>query len=178
MERKAIDTFDCYPEVMGAMQSRGLLLGAYDAAGKPNFMTIGWGMLGYSWRMPIWTVLVRPSRYTFGCVEHAGAFTVNVSPMELAKACSICGTQSGRDHDKVELAGLTASRSMHVDAPIEQHCPIIYHCKVVAATDLDPARVAPTITEILYATGDFHRVYFGDVIAVDASDDAREVLRP
>ena len=53
-----------YDLVMNALTSRGLLLGAYDPAGKANLMTIGWGTLGTIWSMPVWTVLVRPSRYT------------------------------------------------------------------------------------------------------------------
>ena len=106
------------------------------------------------------------------------SFTVNVPPAALTKACSICGTQSGRDHDKVELAGLNASRSQHVDAPVEEHSPIIYHCKVVSATDLNPAMTAAAIAEAYYPSGDFHRVYFGEVLATEASNTAREVLAP
>jgi flavin reductase (DIM6/NTAB) family NADH-FMN oxidoreductase RutF len=176
MDRKPIETFDHYPAVMRAMQNGGLLLGAYDRAGKANFMTIGWGMLGYSWKMPIWTVLVRPSRYTFDCIEHATTFTVNVPTPDMAKAVGICGTQSGRDIDKVAVAGLGAELSSHVNAPVETHSPIVYHCKVVSAADLEPDRVDPDIASVLYPSGDYHRVYFGDVQATEAAANVQEML--
>ena len=64
--------------VMHALGTRGLLLGSYDVRGKANFMTIGWGTLGIIWGLPIWVVLVRRSRYTFGCIEHSRCFSVNV----------------------------------------------------------------------------------------------------
>ena len=176
MERKSMETFVHYPEVMSAIQNPGLLLGAYDRSGKPNFMTIGWGMLGISWGMPIWTVLVRPSRYTFDCMEHAAAFTVNALPADMRKAVSICGTQSGRDIDKIEVAGLSVEKSAFVNAPVETHSPIVYHCEVMSATDLEPGRVAPEIVESYYPGDDYHRVYFGRVLASEAADDVRGIL--
>lgn len=167
-----MDVFDNYPAVMKAMLNGGLLLGAYDADGQANYMTIGWGTLGYIWRMPIWAVLVRPSRYTYDCIEHTKAFTVCVPTPAMAKAVSICGTQSGRDHDKVALAGLTAERSSLVDAPVEGQCPIVYHCKVVEHNDLLAETMDADIQAMLYPAGDYHRVYFGEVLGAQATEDA------
>jgi flavin reductase (DIM6/NTAB) family NADH-FMN oxidoreductase RutF len=174
MNRSEMDVFDHYPAVMKAMTGGGLLLGAYDAS--DNYMTIGWGTLGYIWRMPIWAVLVRPSRYTYDCIEHSKAFTVCVPTGAMSKAVGICGTQSGRDGDKVELAGLTAERSSLVAAPIEGQCPIVYHCKVVEHNDLLAETMDAEIQSLLYAAGDYHRVYFGEVLGAEAAGDAATLL--
>jgi len=131
MDRSAMDIFDNYAAVMKRLGSDGLLLGSYDAAGKANFMTIGWGTLGIVWGLPMWIVLVRPSRYTYECIEQSGCFTVNVPTPAMAEACAICGSRSGRDGDKCKLAGLTIGRASHVGAPIAVDCPIVYECHVV-----------------------------------------------
>jgi flavin reductase (DIM6/NTAB) family NADH-FMN oxidoreductase RutF len=176
MSRQPMDVFDHYAAVMKAMRGEGLLLGSYDEAGKANFMTIGWGTLGYIWRMPIWAVLVRPSRYTYECIEHSKAFTVCVPTPAMTNAVGICGSQSGRDHDKVALAGLTAEASPLVAAPTEAQCPIVYHCKVVEHNDLLAETMDPEIQSLLYAAGDYHRVYFGEVLGADAAPDVTAML--
>ena len=78
MSKQRIDYADHYAAVMRAMTGNGLLLGSYDSVGKANIMTIGWGAVGSVWGLPMWVVLVRPSRYTYHCIEHSKSFTVNV----------------------------------------------------------------------------------------------------
>ncbi len=170
MQRTKIDTFEHYAAVVERLGSDGLLLGSYDKAGKANFMTIGWGTLGIVWGLPIWAVLVRPSRYTYECIEHSGSFTVNVPTIDMDEACAICGTRSGRDTDKCDLAGLTAVRGEHIAAPTVGECPIVYECQVVHYNDVLPDTLSGDILSGLYPAGDFHRVYYGKVIAAAAGD--------
>jgi len=65
-----------------------------------NTMTIGWATIGYVWRKPVFTVLVRDSRHTFGIIEKAVDFTVSVPTTDMQDAIMFCGTKSGRDYDK------------------------------------------------------------------------------
>jgi len=176
MQREKIEVTQYYDAVIRAMQSRGLLLGSYDAAGKPNVMTIGWGSLGVIWGQPIWTVLVRPSRYTYQCIEHSGCFTVNVPTESMGMVCATCGSKSGRDTDKFAECGLTAEKSKNVLAPIVQECPIVYECVVVHSNDVLPEKLADEILSGPYLDGDFHRVYFGKVLRASAVPDAVELL--
>ena len=170
MARKTIETSRYYQDVVKVMTSQGLLLGSYDAAGKANVMTIGWGALGSIWGIPVWIVLVRPSRYTYECIERSGCFSVNVPTPAMAKACTICGTRSGRDGDKCAPAGLTVTRGSHVPAPLADQCPIVYECKVVHYNDVAPDTLATEIIAGAYPAGDFHRVYFGQVLSAAAGD--------
>jgi len=167
-----------YDRVIDAMTSRGLLLGSYDAAGKPNLMTIGWGSLGSIWGMPIWTVLVRPSRYTYSCIEHNGCFTVNVPEESHSMACALCGSRSGRDLDKFAECKLTAERGQTVLAPAVAECPIVYECQVVHSNDVLPAKLADQILSGAYVDDDYHRVYFGKVLSARAEADAARRLAP
>jgi flavin reductase (DIM6/NTAB) family NADH-FMN oxidoreductase RutF len=156
--------------MMESLRSRGLLLTAYDAAGKANSMTIGWGTLGSIWGMPLWIVLVRPSRYTFECIERTGAFSVNVPTAAMDRACSICGSRSGRDGDKLADAGLTAEPGTAAECPTLAECPIVYECEVVHRNDVLPAELFPAIQQGNYASGDYHRIYYGRVRAAAAAE--------
>jgi flavin reductase (DIM6/NTAB) family NADH-FMN oxidoreductase RutF len=165
-----------YEAVMGAMADRGLLLGSYDAAGKANVMTIGWGMIGSVWGVPTWAVLVRPSRYTYRCIEHTGCFTVNVPGEDLAMACATCGSRSGAGVDKFPAAGLTPQKAATVLAPAVAECPITYECQVVHSNDVLPAKLADEILAGAYVDGDFHRVYWGKILLARSAPDAAERL--
>ena len=107
MPKVPIRYTDHFAATLRRMREDGLLLVSTDPAGKPNVMTIGWGMVGSIWARPVFLVLVRPSRHTFSRLEQAGDFTVNVPPRELAETVAWCGTVSGRDHDKFAEKRLT-----------------------------------------------------------------------
>lgn len=178
MAKKTVRPTEHYSQVMDAMTRQGLLLGSYDADGKPNLMTIGWGSIGSIWGLPIWIVLVRPSRYTYRCIEHNGCFTVNVPPEDLGEACAVCGSKSGRDIDKFAETHLTAEKASSVLAPTVAECPLIYECQVVHSSDVLPEKLAGEIVSGAYMDGDFHRVYFGKILATLADPDAADKLRP
>lgn len=149
-------------EVLG---SRGLLLVSLDAAGRPNAMTIGWALVGIVWRRPMCAVLVRPSRYTYDCLEATGDFTVNVPLEELDEAVSFCGSRSGRDCDKFAHCGLVAIPGRSVRSPSIEQCVMSYECAVVHKSDVVPEQLEPNIVRELYGQGDFHRVYWGEIRA-------------
>lgn len=165
-----------YDAVMKALTGRGLLLGSYDAAGKANLMTIGWGALGSIWGMPMWMVLVRPSRYTYRCIEHTGCFSVCVPTEDMGLACTVCGSKSGRDMDKVTQCGLTARQGSVVMAPDIAQCPIVYQCQVVHSNDVVPARLAGEILDGAYMNADYHRIYFGKILGARFDPDAAKRL--
>ncbi len=176
MERKPISHTDHYAEVVKVLTSRGLLLGAYDSTGRANAMTIGWGSLGTIWSMPMWIVLVRPSRYTYQCIEHSGCFSVNVPGADLETACTVCGTRTGRDGEKLTEARLTAEKGRNVLAPTLAECPVVYECRVVHRNDVLPDQLVQELMDGPYANGDFHRVYFGRILSARAAENAPELL--
>lgn len=148
------------------MAAEGILLASFDAHGKLNPMTIGWGVFGWIWGRPIFTVLVRPSRYTYGCIERTGDFTVNVQPADRTDAATLCGTVSGRDQDKMGELGLTLLPSSKVKSPGIAECPIVFECQVVHRNDVQPPELAADIKTEYYPDGDFHRIYFGLILNV------------
>ncbi len=168
--------FDYLNETLDVLGKPGLLLVSTDADGKPNAMTIGWGTVGIIWGKPIFVVLVRPSRYTYGLMEQTEDFTVNVPSADLRKAVAFCGSKSGRDYDKFAENGLTAVPGKKVKSPIIDECVIHYECKVVHKNDVLKDELADAIVSSAYPGGDFHTIYYGEILSVYASPDAREKL--
>jgi len=170
--KEPISHTEYFEQVCHVLGTGGALLLSLDRKGKPNPMTIGWGTMGVIWGRPMFVVLVRPSRYTHGCIEHTGDFTVNIPPESLSDAATFCGTVSGRDHDKMAEQDLTAVASAMVKSPGISECAIIYECKVVQKTDVVPAAFDPEVVRQYYPKGDFHRVYFGEILRVVADREA------
>ncbi len=158
---KAVGPFDVYHKTIGKLAGNGILLLAGD---PPNPMTIGWGTIGEIWHMPIFTVLVRPTRYTFGLMEKAKDFTVCVLPEGFNKHLAICGTKSGRNMDKVKVCGFTLEKSVHIITPYICQSEIHYECRIVHKHRLDPAVLDQAINEKYYQTRDWHMVYYGEIM--------------
>ena len=73
---------------------------------KFNTMTASWGGLGWLWNRPVAFIFVRPERYTHEFIEREERLTLSFFGKEHREALNVCGTKSGRDCDKVRLAGL------------------------------------------------------------------------
>jgi flavin reductase (DIM6/NTAB) family NADH-FMN oxidoreductase RutF len=142
-----------------------VLLASCGKDGLPNVMAIGWGSVGLIWRRPIFIVLVRPSRYTYKLIEETGDFTVNIVPPKLKEVVQYCGTVSGRDHNKFKEKNLTPLPSKTTKTPVIKECILHFECKVVNKNDLIPSELENSIVPELYPKGDFHRVYFGEILA-------------
>ena len=176
MNKVKVRFTDFFAQTIQRMGEDGLLLVSTGTDGKPNVMTIGWGTIGWIWSRPVFIVLVRPSRYTYGRLEQVSDFTVNVPAREMRDAVEICGTISGRDHEKFEEAHLTPTPSREVRSPIIQECVVHYECRTLHRNDLAPEALAQAVREEFYPSGDFHRVYFGEIVAAYADEDASNRL--
>jgi flavin reductase (DIM6/NTAB) family NADH-FMN oxidoreductase RutF len=164
LELREIHYTDGLDETLDMMRRHGLLLTSVAPDGRPNAMTIGWGTVGVTWALPIFGVLVRPSRFTFGNIEAAGEFVVSVPGEDLRDACAFCGSRSGRDVDKFPELGLETVPAQTVSVPLIADCVRHYECKVVHRNDVIDAAIDPRIRENSYPNGDFHRIYHGQIL--------------
>jgi flavin reductase (DIM6/NTAB) family NADH-FMN oxidoreductase RutF len=144
----------------------GAFLTAGDSAAR-NVMTIAWGSIGFMWGKPVFTVLVRPSRYTHKFME-GGEFTVSLPLGGMRDALALCGSKSGRDVDKVKAAGLTLQAARKVATPVVAGCGLYYECRVVYKYELTPARLDRGLDAACYKDGDYHTVYVGEIVAAYA----------
>jgi flavin reductase (DIM6/NTAB) family NADH-FMN oxidoreductase RutF len=172
MNRRSVPYTFLFAETMDQLDGEGLLLAATKPDGQTNVMTIGWGTIGIIWGRPIFTVLVRPSRYTYQFIEASGEFTVNVPSGAMTDFVRFCGSRSGRDHDKLARFEISVTPGQHVRAITIDGCPLAYECRVVQKNDILPATLDPRIQSTYYPRGDLHRVYYGEILGVFASTEA------
>ena len=112
-----------------------ILVGTYDAAGKPNIMTVAWGGICCS-SPPCVAVSLRKVTYTYGNIVQQGAFTINIPSEKYAAAADYCGLVSGKKADKFAETGLTPIRSSLVNAPYIDEFPLVLECKLVHQIEL------------------------------------------
>lgn len=129
---------------------------------------------------PMCYISLRPERHSYGIIRRTGAFVINVTTEELARATDWCGVRSGRDFDKFRETGLTPVPSERVAAPFVEESPLSIECRVtqvvpLGSHDMFLAEVAGVLADDRYldpATGRFsleaarpivysHGEYFG-----------------
>ena len=138
---------------------------------RPNPMTIGWGGLTYFWGKHVFLAPVRPQRFTHPLLEQEGEFTVCVpAPGEMRKALAQAGTLSGRDGDKFAAIGLETLPGRAVNAPVIRGCALYLECRVLARTAFTGEGTDDEVAARAYPQGDFHTLFFGEVIACYAGE--------
>ena len=164
MDLKDVDFTHNVAATFRTMQEHGLLLTSVSPDGRPDTMAIGIGHIGPGWPGPCFVVYVRPSRYTYECIEANGAFVVSVPTDEMHDAVWHCGSVSGRDNDKFADCGFTTTPAATVGVPLIDQCVMHYECRVVGWTDIVEDGVEDAVRSKFYADGDYHRIYFGQIL--------------
>ncbi len=139
--------------------------------GKVNTMTIAWGSIGFIWRKPVFMAMVRPSRFTYEAMEKSGQFTVSIPFKDMGTALGICGSKSGRDIDKLVEANLTTNPGKKISTPVIANCGLHYECKVVYKQVMTPELLDKELQDQSYATGDYHTMYFGEILTTYVDED-------
>ncbi len=128
-----------------------------------NIMTIGWGMVGVAWQLPVFMVLVRDSRHTYSIMEKAVDFTVTVPTGDMQDALALCGTRSGRDLDKFAACGLRTRPGRHTTSPVLDVRGLHLECRILYKAPMDPSNLDPALGA-LYPARDYHTLYFGEIL--------------
>jgi flavin reductase (DIM6/NTAB) family NADH-FMN oxidoreductase RutF len=171
MERKPIDIKDFTIKGYSFFEIDWLLLSSGDfTAGEYNAMTISWGSLGVMWNRPFVQVVVRPHRYTYQFMERYPTFTLCAFPKSHHAALSLLGTKSGRDGNKIAEAGLTPTAASCVQAPAYVEACLVLECRKMYWQDFDPQHFLDPSIARNYPTQDYHRIYFGEILAVQGTD--------
>jgi len=123
-----------------------------DAAGRPDVITLGWAM-PTSGVPPMLAISVGHTRYSHELIEKGGEFVLAFPSIQLAEACLLCGTKSGRDTDKLAAAKLRTEPAKLVRPPLLAGCLANFECKVRGKL----------------VTGD-HTIFAGEVLAAHVDD--------
>ena len=129
-----------------------------------NCMTVSWGSIGMMWGKPVAVAVVRPSRHTYSFMEKYPDFSLCVFPESQRKALQYCGSHSGRDVNKPKECGLTPIALPGLGAPGYEEAELILGCRKLYYGDFDPAHFLSPDIEPNYKGGDYHRMYYGEIL--------------
>lgn len=133
-----------------------MLITVKDGEGA-NAMTASWGCMGVLWNKPVAVCFIRPQRYTYGLAENEERMSLAFFGEGYREALSLCGSKSGRDCDKLSLAGLTVS---DVDGvPVIDQASTVIIGKKLYADDLKEDNFVDKAMLDNYKSKDFHRIY-------------------
>jgi len=121
--------------------------------GPPNIITLAWA--GVACSDPVIISLgIRPERHSYGIIKESDGFVVNMPMASQMEQVDICGTVSGRDHDKFEKCGFTALPGNLIRAPLIAECPVNLECRVTQVIPLGS-----------------HELFLGEVVWVHYSEE-------
>lgn len=157
---KEITIFDVKENPVDLLNNQWGLITA-GKEGAYNTMTVSWGALGELWGREMVTAYIRPQRYTKNFLDNNDCFTLSFYPPEYKKALALCGSQSGRDVDKVKETGLTPV--FDEAAPYFREAKLVIVCKKVAVGQFEPEQFADATIMNEYPANDFHYIYYGEI---------------
>jgi flavin reductase (DIM6/NTAB) family NADH-FMN oxidoreductase RutF len=134
-------------------------------AGQPekfNTMTASWGGLGVLWNKNVVFCFVRPNRYTREFLDKEDNFTLSFLPDEFRDELMFCGTNSGREINKIEKTGLSPIPTTSNSLAFEE-ARLILECKKIYIQDIDPKNFLSKDIENNYPQKDYHRMFIGEI---------------
>ncbi len=165
----SLDEFCVRPHYLWHRQALILTAGDF-AAGHYNAMAVGWGSFGTMWDRPFALVVVRPSRYTYQFIEKYPTFTLCAFPSAYRPAVDLIGSKSGRHMDKIAAAGLTPVAASAVAAPAYAEAELVVECRKIFRSEFDPSQFIDPSIDANYPNKDYHRIYFGEIVALSGTE--------
>jgi flavin reductase (DIM6/NTAB) family NADH-FMN oxidoreductase RutF len=135
---------------------------------KVNAMTASWGCMGILWNKPVAVGFVRPQRHTYGLTENEDMISLAFLDEEYRNALNICGTKSGRDGDKLALAGLSSEELDGV--PVISEARLLIMCRKLYVGDLEESGFVDKSLLSNYTQKDYHRQYVCEIIKAFKKD--------
>ncbi len=131
-----------------------------------NVSTISWGNIGFEWGRPVFTILVRSSRYNHELLQDNEEFTVSIpTSSSMKKALNLVGSVSGREEDKFALAKITSFKAKTMDTPVVKEANIFYECKIIYNHKVDPKLLRGDVDVTSYMDGDYHEIFYGEIVS-------------
>ncbi|MDO5378349.1 MAG: flavin reductase family protein [Clostridia bacterium] len=106
-----------------------LIVGSYDAQGRPDAMNAAWGGIYESDQV---ILCLSEGHKTTKNIKARGAFTVSIADRaHLVQADYVGMVSANAAPDKMERSGLHSEKSAHVDAPLFDEFPMALECRLV-----------------------------------------------
>jgi flavin reductase (DIM6/NTAB) family NADH-FMN oxidoreductase RutF len=144
-------------------EDRMLITAGTDA--KYNMMTANWGGLGALYGKPTATCFIHPARYTYELMETNETYTLTFYTEAWREALQYCGSNSGRDRDKVKESGLTPLTIPSGNQAFSEAWLII-ECRKLVAQSLTPDALFDGKVKNEWSGKQLHKMYIGEIMNV------------
>ena len=118
-----------------AFPSQAVLVTCKDENNKTNVLTIAWHTT-ISKKPPLFGISVGPTRYSHDLIKNSKEFVVNFVPYDLVDKVHFCGTNSGRNIDKIKHVNLNLQYLDGFQTPIIKECYAHLFCKLYKSIEL------------------------------------------
>ena len=115
------------------------------------------------WGKNVAVTVIRPQRYTKEFVDKEELFSVSFLKDGSRDALKLCGSVSGRDHDKIKEARLTP---VFIDGvPAFEEADTILICRKMYRTSMNPADfIDKDADSKFYPEKDYHDMYIAEIV--------------
>lgn len=135
---------------------------------KFNTMTASWGGIGFLWNKPVAFIFIRPERYTFEFIERNEFLTLSFLGEENKAIHKVCGSQSGRNIDKIKETGLEPIFTDNGGITFNQS-RLTFECRKLYADMIKPEQFIDKSTIDKWyggSHGGFHKMYVVEIVNV------------
>ncbi|MDR0746122.1 MAG: DUF4468 domain-containing protein [Mediterranea sp.] len=132
---------------------------------KFNMMTASWGGLGVLYQKPVAICFINPTRYTYQLMEKDDTYTLTFYTEAYRGALQYCGTNSGRDTDKVKGSGLSPITTPDGSQAFSEAWLII-ECRKLVSQSITPEAISNEAVRNEWAGKQLHKMYIGEIINV------------
>ncbi|MDR0700310.1 MAG: DUF4468 domain-containing protein [Tannerella sp.] len=130
-----------------------------------NMMTASWGGLGTLYGKPIAFCFINPTRYTYQLMEKNDTYTLTFYTEAYREALKYCGSNSGRDKDKVKGSGLTPVTTPTGSKTFSEAWLII-ECRKLIGQSLSYDALFDEKVKSEWTGKQLHKMYIGEIINV------------
>ena len=172
MNYTSVSPYDIKKNMFDAIGKEWMLISAYDAGRKSglpyNTMTASWGSVGILWGKPVIWCYIRPQRYTKEFIDASELVTLSFFGIEHKDALTVCGRKSGRDCDKILLAGLHPEVTDKGEVMFSEATMTIVGRKLYEQKFDPTCFVDKSLDAANYPSKDYHTAYCYEIIDVRA----------
>ena len=132
---------------------------------KFNMMTASWGGLGFLYNKPVAFCFINPARYTYQLMENGDTYTISFYTETYRDALQYCGSNSGKDADKVKGSGLTPITTPMGSKAFSEAWMII-ECKKMVSQNISQKGMADETLKKNWEGKPTHMMYIGEIVNV------------
>lgn len=134
-------------------------------ADKVNTMTASWGGLGTLWEQPVAFSFINPTRYSISTMDAGETYTISFYTEAYKDALKYCGSNSGRNTDKIKGSGLNPIKTPSGATAFSEAWMII-ECKKILAQPISAESVIDKEIGKEWSQNGYHKIYVGQILNV------------